>query len=262
MDSTDRAAEILNELQAEFSRLPPPQGPEPGEYESEALYRAFLAHRLLMQLGAEAPTLELGQSRFAQLGSLPESKPTPIAALTSNTLAPEHNVVPEASRTSSLLFAPAQVISDPSFEDTLYAHPWGFRCRNRLVKANSSLAREGVNFLAANDTPRTVPNPSVYQDVYVGFDGVYHIDFGIYLRCNDPVPADRRIILAIWHYTPQAGGWNLRGKTPPMSITNRWQLYNLQVQSGGRYHRCEVYWHDDHPSDMNFDAAYCFVQRE
>ena len=237
MLENDNVARVLANQLTESLDSPPPilNDLRSTKFDSEPQYRAYLAHHLLLKRFDTSPSAESDEN---YVGS-------------PNAASPE------------LLLAPAQKLADAGFEDSLYAHPWRYRCQNRLVYANSASAHSGVNYLAANDSPRTHPNPSIYQDIYVGYDGRYLLDFGVHIRCAQPVPSDRRIILAIWQYTPLYinSKWTLRGSSPPISVTADWQRVSLQARSGGRFHRCEVYWHDDYPQDMNFDDCYCNVQK-
>ena len=245
MTEKKSAADILTEVRKELSELRPLHEVDPHDFDSEAQYRAVAAYQSLMDMGGKSDSLwtigrpldpTVGDRRSGQLLEQP-----PVA----------------------LNLSAAQVMANPGFEDNLSHFPWQCRSRNRLVYTNSGSAQAGVNYLAANDSPRTFSMPSIYQDVYVGFDGHYNIDFGLYVRCANPVPPDRRIILVVRQYTPQVvGNWTLRGETRPMPVTNEWQRFSLQVVSGGRYHRCEVYWADDYPQDLHFDSAFCYAQKQ
>ncbi|MEI7924326.1 MAG: hypothetical protein WCJ40_20650 [Planctomycetota bacterium] len=159
-------------------------------------------------------------------------------------------------------YSPSQVLANPSFENGLSPSPWEHRSRNIKVYPGQEFAKDGVNRLAANDAPRTLENPSLLQTCYIGYDGGYYLDFGLYVRNSSPTPKQRFVNLVIWHYTPDYDvKWQLIASSAPKLVDSDWKLISVQGRSGGRYHRFELYWHDDYSEDINIDAAYCYVQR-
>ena len=181
-----------------------------------------------------------------------ESRVSALEELLPGASLPRTQVDSDSKSSSNIL--PGQLIRDPGFEDTVYAHPWGFRCQNRLVYRDPGQAHSGIQYLAVGNAGGTIPNPSIHQDVYVGFDGTYNVEFQIWAKSRSPV--ERRLEMVLWQWTNTVPTPTQRA-SELFNLTTGWTVYHVSAQGGGRYWRCEAYWHDFEPVDIMFDDVYC-----
>ena len=165
---------------------------------------------------------------------------------------------------------PKQVLDNPSFENNLDHYPWKCFCQEHAVGTDAADAHTGINFLSANNgpppSPAVVPDnwkpkypiPHVQQEVHVGGDGHYRVNFGIFVR-SQPVTG-RKIQLKLWHYRDYVEGPEEIASSPQMPVTCDWQCFTIQGDGGGRGWRCEIYWFDNDGDCIYFDDASCWVQ--
>ncbi|MDJ0732445.1 MAG: hypothetical protein QNJ33_20965 [Crocosphaera sp.] len=157
-----------------------------------------------------------------------------------------------------------QLLINPGFEDSIAPSGWSFRCTNLQVYRPEGGGQSGRpndrQYLAVNDEggdPRE--RPSIFQDVLVSSRVGYDLDFQIWARAAAPI--QRRIQLVLRKRDVLGGGYPVIAESDAFDLTTSWNQYQVigRSTSGGRW-RCEIYWADQNPIDINFDNASLFAR--